>query len=48
MKALLALGAELHLSQYGGWNQLQNQSAYQKIHVAKNKCLSLCKNCGIS
>ena len=21
------LGAELHLSQYGGWNQLQNQSA---------------------
>ena len=48
MKALLALGAELHLSQYGGWNQLQNQSAYQKIRVAKNKCLSLCKNCGIS
>lgn len=48
MKALLGLGAELHLSQYGGWNQLQNQSAYQKIRVAKNKCLFLCKNCGIS
>ena len=37
MKTVLALGAEVHLSQYGGWNQLQNQQAYQKIRIAKNK-----------
>lgn len=41
MKTVLALGAEVHLSQYGGWNQLQNQQAYQKIRIAKNKCLFL-------
>ena len=48
MKTVLALGAEVHLSQYGGWNQLQNQQAYQKIRFAKNKCLFLYKNGGIS
>ena len=48
MKTVLALGAEVHLSQYGGWNQLQIQQAYQKIRVAKNQCLFLCKNGGIA
>lgn len=48
MKTVLALGAEVHLLQYGGWNQLQNQQAYQKIRFAKNKCLFLYKNGGIS